>query len=87
MNCGNDGQKESTIVHEASHVWQSQHASNPAAYIKNGLRSQAQSVKENLAEAALTGGPIAHPDFPGFFPNDAYAFVPGKSKFSDYAGE
>lgn len=87
MNCGNEGHLESTIVHEATHVWQSQHASNPAKYIQNCLGSQAKAVQENLAEAALAGGRIANTDFPGFFPNDAYAFIPGKPRFSDYAGE
>ena len=87
MNCGGEGHLESTIVHEATHVWQSQHASNPARYIQNCLGSQAKAVQENLLEASLSGGRIANTDFPGFFPNDAYAFVPGKAKFSDYAGE
>lgn len=87
MNCGSEGHLESTIVHEATHVWQSQHASNPARYMQNCLGSQAKAVQDNLAEAALSGGRIANADFPGFFPNDAYAFVPGKAKFSDYAGE
>lgn len=88
MNCGSFGRDQDTIVHEATHVWQSQHASNPAKYMENCLGSQALAVQLNLAEAALLGGrPIPNSDFPGFFPNDAYAFVPGKPRFSDYAGE
>jgi len=86
MNCGNEGGLESTIVHEATHVWQSQHASNPARYMENCLGSQALAVQLNLAEAALRGSPFPNSDFPGFFPNDAYAFLPGKP-FSQYAGE
>ncbi|MEO8129292.1 MAG: peptidoglycan-binding domain-containing protein [Bryobacteraceae bacterium] len=86
MNCGDEGNLESTIVHEATHVWQSQHASNPAKYIENCLGSQALAVELNLAEAALRGSPFPNSDFPGFFPNDAYAFAPGK-RFSEYAGE
>ncbi len=88
MNCGSLGHDQDTIVHEATHVWQSQHASNPAKYVQNCLGSQALAVQLNLAEAALLGGrPIPNSDFPGFFPNDAYTFLPGKPRFSDYAGE
>jgi hypothetical protein len=87
MNCGDEGHLQSTIVHEATHVWQSQHASNPAKYIENCLGSQALAVQLNVAEGALLQTRFPGEDFPGFFPNDAYAFVPGKPRFGDYAGE
>lgn len=31
-----------TLIHEMTHVWQSQHHTNPAAYITNSLASQAK---------------------------------------------
>jgi hypothetical protein len=86
MNCGSKTHDQNTIVHEATHVWQSQHSSNGAKYIQNCLGSQAKAAQENVVEAALLGKPFAHVDFPGFFPMDAYSFLPGKP-FTEYGGE
>jgi hypothetical protein len=76
INCGSFNPRSSVLIHELTHVWQSQHHTNPFQYVHNSLASQAQAVALNLSVGS------SNPRFP-FSP---YAYIPGKA-FSDYAAE
>jgi hypothetical protein len=76
INCGTFNPRTPLLIHELTHVWQSQHHLNPFQYIQNSLDSQAQAISFNLVVGSTD------PRFP-FSP---YAYVPGKA-FSEYAAE
>jgi uncharacterized radical SAM superfamily Fe-S cluster-containing enzyme len=58
-----------TLVHEFTHVWQSQHSSNPTQYMVSAIACQALEATTNAGLSV----PIC----------SAYAYVPGK-KFGEY---
>ena len=87
MNLGKFATDKKTVIHELTHVWQSQHAANPATFMQNCLGSQTQAAAENGVLVTAIPNIRNHEDFPSDFPMSAYSFVPGKPKFSDYAGE
>jgi outer membrane protein OmpA-like peptidoglycan-associated protein len=70
-----------TLIHELTHAWQSQHAGDPSAFMKNSVSCQAGALK--LAAALAILAPL-----PGYSTDDvsAYAYIPGKS-FGEYAAE
>jgi hypothetical protein len=83
------------LIHELTHVWQSQHATNKMKFMKNSLACQGAAIAANVAEvaAALANLDLAkanaiksHKDFPGFFPFSSYAYVKG-NPFNTYAAE
>ncbi len=76
INAGTLTPSTSTLIHELAHVWQSQHASNPRAFMSNSVASQALALASNLAN----GSTSAH------YPFSAYAYMPGR-RFADYAAE
>jgi hypothetical protein len=87
MNLGKFATDKKTVIHELAHVWQSQHAANPATFMQNCLGSQTQAAAENGVLVTALPDIRKHDDFPSDFPMSAYSFVPGKPSFSDYAGE
>lgn len=83
------------LIHELTHVWQSQHASNKGAFIANSVACQAVAIAANLAEVATAAGNLdlakanairTHKGFPESFPFSAYAHIRGKP-FNAYAAE
>jgi len=76
MNCGTLTPSTRTLIHELTHVWQSQHHDTKTAFMANAVASQGQAVAQNLSEgSADTDSPFS-----------AYAFVPG-SAFGEYGAE
>jgi hypothetical protein len=97
MNLGSSAAspKRDLLIHELTHVWQSQHAANKLAFMANSVACQGAAVAANLAVVAnalsnldlATANAIrSHKDFPGFFPFSAYAHIRG-NPFSSYAAE
>ena len=76
INCGSFNPSTPLLIHELTHVWQSQHHVDPFQYLQNSLASQAQAKTFNLAVGSSA-------DLSPFSP---YAYVPGKA-FSEYAAE
>jgi len=76
INCGSFNPPTPLLIHELTHVWQSQHHVSPFQYIQNSLASQAQAVAFNLAVGS--SDPLS--------PFSPYAYIPGKA-FSEYAAE
>ncbi len=83
------------LIHELTHVWQSQHGTNKAAFMANSVACQGVAVAANLAEVANAVSSFdlakanairSHADFPEAFPFSAYAHVRGKP-FNTYAAE
>jgi peptidoglycan hydrolase-like protein with peptidoglycan-binding domain len=74
------------LIHELTHVWQSQHHSDPFAYITNSLANQGLSVAANQVEAKKDPTLKADKRWPMEFPISPYAFVRRKA-FGDYAAE
>jgi len=97
MNLGSSAASpgRNLLIHELTHVWQSQHASNKLAFMANSVACQGAAVAANLALVAAAVANLdfatakaiqSHKDFPGFFPFSAYAHVRG-NPFSSYAAE
>lgn len=86
MNLGTFAPDEDTLVHELTHVWQSQHHSDKFQFMRNCVASQAAAVAANPGQVLFDRSILTNPDFPGNFPISAYAFIRGKS-FDQYAGE
>src|SRR5690606_20837991 len=76
MNCGTLTPSTRTLIHELTHVWQSQHHDDKTAFMANAVKSQGRALKENLASGSTD------PDVPW----SAYAFIPG-SPFGEYGAE
>lgn len=85
MNIGAT-QKDHTMIHEAGHVWQSQHHFAGPAFMVNCIRCQAAALNANLAAALIDPNVRKHDDFPSDFPFSAYAYRPGNT-FGSYGGE
>jgi hypothetical protein len=81
MNCGTLTPSTTLLIHELTHVWQSQHATSPTQFMGNSVAGQAAALAANLSSGASS-----HSDFPTHFPFSTYAFLPG-SPFGDYAAE
>lgn len=86
INCGSFTPSDRLLIHELAHVWQSQHHSDPYAFMSNAVASQAGAVKDNLAEVANDPFVITEDDYPMFYPFDAYAYHPSAA-FSTLAAE
>jgi|FEC22Drversion2_1045045.scaffolds.fasta_scaffold01649_2 hypothetical protein len=86
MNCGSFTPSSGTLIHELTHVWQSQHHSINTAYIANSVSSQALAVTENEALALIDPTLKGDPKFPDQFPRSPYACITGRP-FSEYAAE
>ncbi|HXU48445.1 MAG TPA: hypothetical protein VN727_05320 [Candidatus Binatia bacterium] len=81
---------EDTLIHELTHVWQSQHHFDPTQYMRNCLSCQASAVQKNvdLVKMAPKSGVISHANYPVDYPFSAYAYeVDPKLPFSHYGGE
>ncbi|MFW6076781.1 MAG: peptidoglycan-binding domain-containing protein [Hyphomicrobiales bacterium] len=78
--------KKVTLIHELGHAWQSQHASDSAAYMANCLACQGAAVAANKVIGAVDPTVKSHSRFPVNYPMSAYAYRPG-SAFETYAGE
>ena len=83
------------LIHELTHVWQSQHATSKVKFMANSLACQGAAIAANLAAVAdaLADFDLAkakairsNADFPGFYPFSAYAHIRGKP-FNAYAAE
>jgi hypothetical protein len=86
MNMGTLTPTTSVLIHELTHVWQSQHHSKFTAFEGNALKSQTMAATAN-APFAADPTVNTNPDFPSDFPFSAYAYLrPGKA-FGDYAAE
>ena len=81
---------EDTLVHELTHVWQSQHHSDPLHYMRNCLGCQGLALWKNqdLVKMAPNPAVTSHRGFPMDFPYSAYAYeTDAKLPFSHYGGE
>jgi hypothetical protein len=76
MSCGTFDPKIALLIHELTHVWQSQHHQDPSQYLRNSLESHAQAKIRNLGMGSSDD----------LFPFSPDAYVPGKA-FSDYGAE
>jgi hypothetical protein len=76
INCGSLNPSKRVLIHELTHVWQSQHHRDHGQYLVNSLASQAQAKAFNLAVGSSET----------LFPFSPYAYIPGKA-FSEYAAE
>jgi hypothetical protein len=83
------------LIHELTHVWQSQHATDKTRFMANSLACQATAIAKNVAVVAalVSAGDLVRAnaissddDFPGFVPFSAYAHIRG-NPFSTYAAE
>lgn len=87
MNLGTN-YKDKTLVHELTHVWQSQHHPNSMQYMRSCIGCQAWAVYRNQDNAKISPSVIANRDFPQDYPFSAYAYETDKSvPFSHYGGE
>lgn len=86
MNLGTFGPSRNLLIHELSHVWQSQHSSPGTAFMKNSVEGQALAVVRNKAAALFDPTLKTNADYPLHFPYSTYAYLPGKP-FSDYGAE
>lgn len=79
---------EATIVHEMTHVWQSQHHSDPLQFMRNCISCQAVALRRNSMEVVRSPAIAHHRAFPWNYPFSAYAYLSTpKSSFSSYGGE
>jgi hypothetical protein len=86
MNLGG-WQPEKTVIHEMTHVWQSQHHSDPQAFMRNCVKCQAVAVAQNSIEATQNPALLWNPEFQGgSYPFSAYAYRLNKP-FGAYGGE
>jgi hypothetical protein len=86
MNFSSFTPKNSDLIHELVHVWQSQHHSQSTAFMVNSVSSQALARVENEGLARLDPTLKSNPKFPSQFPRSPYACVTGRP-FSEYAAE
>lgn len=85
LNIGNSPSKD-TLIHECGHAWQSQHATDSAAYLANCLACQGRALATNKAIGFFDPKVKSHSRFPVNYPMSAYAYRPG-SAFESYGGE
>ncbi len=81
---------EKTVVHELTHVWQSQHHYDPVQYMRNCLACQAWALQKNVDLSKMSPDPavVSHVNFPVDYPYSAYAYESdAKLPFSHYGGE
>jgi peptidoglycan hydrolase-like protein with peptidoglycan-binding domain len=74
------------LIHELTHVWQSQHHSLRFQFELSSLRDQNAAVDQNKFVAQSDPSVTSDPLFPVHFPFSAYAYVPGKP-FGEYGVE
>ena len=86
MNLGTFTPARKLLIHELTHVWQSQHHPDVTAFMSNSVDGQALAVAANEAAALLAPATRGHDDFPIHFPFSTYAYVPGKP-FGEYGAE
>ena len=86
MNLGSSRDTD-TVIHELTHVWQSQHHTDPMAFMFNCVNCQKLAVAQNVVAAGLDPRLLLHRSFRyGCYPNSAYAFRRGRA-FGLYGGE
>jgi len=87
MNLGKSPSAD-TVIHEMAHVWQSQHHSDPIAFMASCVSAQAAALAQNgmavQADPTLLFRTAA--GFPVNFPFSAYAYRKG-DPFGTYGGE
>jgi hypothetical protein len=76
INCGKFDPAMPILIHELTHVWQSQHHRDRVQYVQNSLASQAIAKVRNVSVGSSAN----------LFPFSPYAYIPGKA-FSEYAAE
>lgn len=86
MNCGTFTPKDDTLIHELTHVWQSQHHSDPFRFMVNAVDCQTGAVVVNGKEVFSDPDVLLHHDHPVQFPFSAYAYMPGFG-LAGYAAE
>lgn len=86
MNCGTFSPSDRLLIHELTHVWQSQHHSDQFHFMVNAVGSQGQAVTDNAAEVFSDPDVLLHKDHPDQFPFSAYAYQPGRP-VEEYAAE
>jgi hypothetical protein len=86
INCGTFTPSDRLLIHELTHVWQSQHHSDQFQFMANAAGSQGQAVKDNAAEVFSDPDVLLHKDHPVQFPFSAYAYQPGRA-VEEYAAE
>jgi predicted outer membrane repeat protein len=86
MNLGTFVPTRDLLIHELSHVWQSQHHSDATAFMKNSVTGQGAAIAANELAARSDPTVKANSDFPVHFPFSTYAYIPG-SPFGSYGAE
>jgi len=82
VHCGTFDPDSNILIHELTHIWQSQHHPDPNAVIFNSIQSQSLASANNLRNIDIhaPAADILQSPF------SAYAYEPGKA-FGDYAAE
>jgi hypothetical protein len=86
MNLGTFSPSRDLLIHELTHVWQSQHHPDPTAFMSNSVAGQAMAVAANELAAQTDATVRVNSDFPVHFPFSTYAYVPG-NPFGTYGAE
>lgn len=79
MNLGTFSPSTHLLIHELTHVWQSQNHPIPEQYMVNAVASQGAALTGNGGAAVIDSSVRSHPGFPTDYPYSAYAYVPGTS--------
>ena len=85
MNVGQNPDGD-TLLHELTHVWQSQHHSNKGRYLLNAVNGMKQAAVENVKAAVTDPIVTLNHLFPTDHPFSSYAYKLGKS-FGEYGAD
>jgi len=88
MNLGTFSPTTDLLIHELTHVWQSQHHSSATQFITNAAASQVAAAAANKLVAVSDPTVTSNKDFPLQYPFSAYAYLMSAGKkFTDFAAE
>jgi hypothetical protein len=91
MHLGKNTLDPPTLIHEMTHVWQSQHHSLPTAFMANAVSCQATALAKNVALGQIDSSITKDPYYPASYPYTAYGWLPGTAtapkSFGDYGAE
>jgi len=86
INAGSFTPSDRTLIHEMMHVWQSQHHTDKAAFMKAAVKCQAAAALANGKAAVSDPDIILNGEWPIQFPFSAYAYMTG-SDLDAYGAE
>ncbi|HWB04425.1 MAG TPA: peptidoglycan-binding domain-containing protein [Verrucomicrobiales bacterium] len=86
INCGTFNPKDTTLIHEMMHVWQSQHHADKYAFMKAAVACQAAAAGKNATEVVSDPDVMLHHEWPIQYPYSAYAYLTG-SDLDAYGAE